>query len=89
MVSSVAWGGEMSSKGYNLFTAGFDRKILGWQIIFTKENIPHGKQWDNKWEKQWTTKWDFIFFHQSSFFVKMIDVLSIHKTVGHGLGYCV
>lgn len=44
MVSSVAWGGEMSSKGYNLFTAGFDRKILGWQIIFTKENIPHGKQ---------------------------------------------
>lgn len=44
MVSSVAWGGEMSGKGYNLFTAGFDRKVLGWQIVFTKENVAHGKQ---------------------------------------------
>lgn len=44
MVSGVAWGGEMAGKGYNLFTAGFDRKVLGWHIILTKENIAHGKQ---------------------------------------------
>ncbi len=44
MVSSLAWGEEVSGKGYSLFTAGFDRKILGWQIIFTKESVAHGKQ---------------------------------------------
>jgi WD40 repeat protein len=44
MVSSVAWGEEVSEKGYSLFTAGFDRKVLGWQIMFTKESVAHGKQ---------------------------------------------
>ena len=44
MVNSVAWGADVSGKGYSLFTAGFDRKILGWQIIFTKESVAHGKQ---------------------------------------------
>lgn len=44
MVSSVAWGTEMAGKEYSIFTAGFDKKVLGWQIILTKENIAHGKQ---------------------------------------------
>jgi WD40 repeat protein len=37
MVSSVAWSEDPSSP-CNLFSSGFDKKVLGWQISLPKEN---------------------------------------------------
>jgi len=37
MVCGTAWGDENATKGCNLFSCGFDRRVLGWQVITTKE----------------------------------------------------
>lgn len=36
MVASVAWAEEMVA-GVNLFTCGFDRKVLGWSVMSLKD----------------------------------------------------
>lgn len=36
MVASVTWSEEMVA-GVNLFTCGFDRKVLGWSVISLKD----------------------------------------------------
>lgn len=36
MVASVAWAEDVIS-GVNLFTAGFDRKVLGWSVQSMKD----------------------------------------------------
>lgn len=38
MASSVAWA-EDSTYNCNLFSAGFDRRVLGWSISLPKENL--------------------------------------------------
>lgn len=35
MVSSVAWAEDMP---LNLFSSGFDRRVIGWSISLSKEN---------------------------------------------------
>lgn len=37
MVSSVAWA-EDSNAAFNLFSCGFDRRVLGWSVSLPKEN---------------------------------------------------
>lgn len=37
MASSVAWA-EDPTYNCNLFSAGFDRRVLGWSICLPKEN---------------------------------------------------
>ncbi|XP_032222358.2 WD repeat-containing protein 37 isoform X2 [Nematostella vectensis] len=37
MVCCTAWGDENSTKSCNLFSCGFDRRVLGWQVILPKE----------------------------------------------------
>lgn len=38
MASSVAWAEDPSATAVNLFSAGFDRRVLGWSICLPKEN---------------------------------------------------
>lgn len=37
MVSSMAWSEDPAST-CNLFSCGFDRKVLGWSVSLPKEN---------------------------------------------------